>query len=52
MPLNPLSHKLIDRSRDLPKTLDPDPVISTDSKERLSLGKVFIISLLKDFNDF
>jgi len=52
MPLNPLSHKLINRSRDLFKTLDLDPVISTDFKERLGLDKVFIIPLLKDFNDF
>ena len=52
MPLNPFSYKLIDRSRDLFKTLDLDPVISTDSKERLSLGEVFIIPLLKDFNNF
>jgi hypothetical protein len=52
MLLNPLSYKLIDRSRDLSKTLDPDPVINTDSKERLSLGGVSIIPLFKDFNDF
>jgi hypothetical protein len=52
MPLNPLSYKLIDQSRDFPKTLNLDLVVSTDLKERLSLGRVFITLLLKDFNNF
>ena len=52
MPLNPLSYKLIDQSRDFPKTLDLDPIISADPKERLSLSEVSITLLLKDFNNF
>jgi hypothetical protein len=52
MPLNPFSHKPIDQSRDLAKTLDLNSVISIDSKERLGLSRVSITLLLKDFNDF
>jgi hypothetical protein len=52
MPLNPFSYKPIDQSRDLAKTLNLNSVVSTDSKERLGLSKVFITLLLKDFNNF
>jgi hypothetical protein len=52
MPLNPLPYKLINRSRDFLKTLDLDLIVSADSKKRLSLSRVFITLLLKDFNDF
>jgi hypothetical protein len=52
MPLNPLPYKLIDQSHDFPKTLDLDPIINIDPKERLGLGKVSITLPLKDFNNF
>jgi hypothetical protein len=52
MPLNPLSYKLINQSRDFLKTLNLDPIISINLKERLSLNKVSITLLLKDFNNF
>jgi hypothetical protein len=51
MPLNLFSYKLINQSRDLTKTLNLNLVVSIDSKERLSLSKVSITLLLKDFND-
>jgi hypothetical protein len=52
MPLNPLPYKLINQSYDFLKTLDLDPVISIDPKERLGLSRVSITLLLKDFNNF
>jgi hypothetical protein len=51
MPLNPFSYKLIDQSRDLTKTLNPNLIVSIDSKKRLGLSRVSITLLLKDFNN-